>query len=105
FVHNPSFDAYSYQSSKAAVLHLSSVLSSHLAGRNINVVSVAPGLFPSDMANEFIDEKSEIIKSIPQGRIGNETDMGGLALFLCSKASAFINGSTITIDGGSALWM
>ncbi|KAK9695659.1 hypothetical protein K7432_012850 [Basidiobolus ranarum] len=103
-IHSPGFKAYSYQSSKAAVLHLSSILSSHLAGRKINVVCIAPGFFPSEMSKDVI-ENPEFLQAIPQGRIGNETDMGGLALFLCSKASAYINGSTIAIDGGCSLWM
>ncbi|KAK9763743.1 hypothetical protein K7432_009327 [Basidiobolus ranarum] len=101
---SPKISAYSYQASKAAVLHLSSVLSSHLAGKKVNVVCIAPGIFPSDMSKSIVAKESEFIATIPQGRLGNETDMGGLALFLCSKAGAYINGSTIIIDGGRVLW-
>ncbi|KAK9670720.1 hypothetical protein K7432_017585, partial [Basidiobolus ranarum] len=59
----------------------------------------------SDMSADLDADGPEYLKGIPRGRMGNETDMGGLALFLCSKASAYINGSTIAIDGGTILWM
>ncbi|KAK9759845.1 hypothetical protein K7432_016707 [Basidiobolus ranarum] len=137
FIHSPKIEGFSYQSSKAAINHLSSILSSHLAGRKINVVCVAPGIFPrfviyycldtikylcvvaltlltntnngkyinSEMSADLDVCGPEFLRGIPQDRLGNETDMSGLAIFLCSKAAAYINGSTIIIDGGAILWL
>ncbi len=94
-------DAFSYNASKAAVENLTKVLANKLAKDHVLVNAIAPGFFPTKMTSHF-DEK-ELIKHIPLNRTGNPTDMAGLAIFLCSKASNFMTGTYIPIDGGQLI--
>lgn len=102
FTH-PGMKTYSYSSSKAAVIHLTKHLAVDLADDFINVNGIAPGFFPSNMT-AFIanDEKvsAGVTSSIPRGRMGNPEDAAGAAIYLSSKASAFMTGHTIVLDGG-----
>ncbi|MET0136942.1 MAG: SDR family oxidoreductase, partial [Sphingobium sp.] len=93
-----------YGASKAAVEHLTRIMARGLADRKIAVNGIAPGWFPSRL-NAGITESQgpDWIARTPLGRFGTMQDMGGLALFLASPAGAFINGQTITIDGGVTL--
>ena len=73
-------------------------LSTTLASKQINVNAIAPGFFPTKMmAHADIDA---IAKSIPKGRAGQPEDAVGAAIFLASKASAWITGVTLPVDGG-----
>jgi NAD(P)-dependent dehydrogenase (short-subunit alcohol dehydrogenase family) len=67
---------------------------------NIIVTSIAPGAFASDMNTAARDHGDEIGKNIPIGRIGNEEDLAGAAIFLASRAGDYVVGDTITVDGG-----
>ena len=53
------------------------------------------------MAATLIDRGDEIVSGIPLRRIGRQEDIAGACIFLSSKAAAFVNGATITLDGGS----
>jgi NAD(P)-dependent dehydrogenase (short-subunit alcohol dehydrogenase family) len=100
----PRAETYSYPASKAAVHQLTRVLANRLAHRNININAIAPGPFQSNMMAHTLEEYGEQIKSsVPRGRIGIPEDMAGTAIFLCSKASAYITGSIIPVDGGSLI--
>ncbi len=100
----PRAETYSYPASKAAVHQLTRVLANRLAHRNININAIAPGPFQSNMMAHTLEEYGEQIKSsVPRGRIGIPEDMAGTAIFLCSKASAYITGSMIPVDGGSLI--
>ena len=100
----PRAETYSYPASKAAVPQLTRVLANRLAHRNININAIAPGPFQSNMMAHTLEEYGEQIKSsVPRGRIGIPEDMAGTAIFLCSKASAYITGSIIPVDGGSLI--
>ena len=100
----PRAETYSYPASKAAVHQLTHVLANRLAHRNININAIAPGPFQSNMMAHTLEEYGEQIKSsVPRGRIGIPEDMAGTAIFLCSKASAYITGSIIPVDGGSLI--
>ena len=100
----PRAETYSYPASKAAVHQLTRVLANILAHRNININAIAPGPFQSNMMAHTLEEYGEQIKSsVPRGRIGIPEDMAGTAIFLCSKASAYITGSIIPVDGGSLI--
>lgn len=95
---NPGAENYSYSASKAGLIHLTRHLSSRLAADQINVNSIAPGFFRTKMmAHADIDELSKII---PKGRAGQPEDAAGAALFLSSRASAWITGVTLPVDGG-----
>ena len=100
----PRMETYSYPASKAAVHQLTRVLANRLAERNINVNAIAPGPFESNMMAHTLEEFSEQIKaSIPRGRIGIAEDMAGVSIFLSSKASSYITGTVIPVDGGSLI--
>jgi NAD(P)-dependent dehydrogenase (short-subunit alcohol dehydrogenase family) len=93
-------DNFSYSASKAAV-HM---LTQHLAGElapDILVNAIAPGLFESRMTKELLRPGADAVgSSMPLGRIGKPDDMAGIAVFLASRASTFITGAVIPVDGG-----
>jgi NAD(P)-dependent dehydrogenase (short-subunit alcohol dehydrogenase family) len=100
----PRAETYSYPASKAAVHQLTRVLANRLANRNINVNAISPGPFQSNMMAHTLEEFGEEIKaSVPRGRIGIPEDMAGVSIFLSSKASSYITGSIIPVDGGSLI--
>ena len=93
-----SMGAFSYGPSKAAVTHLSKILAKELAREHILVNAIGPGFFPSNMTSHFPAE--ELIKNIPLRRMGRDTDLAGLVIFLCSQAGSFMTGNFIPLDGG-----
>ena len=100
----PRAETYSYPASKAAIHQLTKVLANRLANRNININAIAPGPFQSNMMAHTLEEYGEEIKSsVPRGRIGIPEDMAGTSIFLCSKASSYITGTIIPVDGGSLI--
>lgn len=96
---NP-WETYSYQASKAAVIHLTRRVSARMVKDNILVSGIAPGAFQSDMNKAARDHGDAVGKSIPFPRIGSREDMAGLAIFLASRAGDYIVGETIACDGG-----
>ena len=97
----PRVDNFSYSPSKAAVHHLTRVLAVQLGGRNITVNAIAPGPFESKMTEWMLDNFREQIESqCPLKRIGNPSDMAGVAIYLASRAGAYVNGVVIPVDGG-----
>lgn len=102
-IHVSGIETYSYAASKAAVLHLTRMMAKNLAGRHIAVNAIAPGYFPSKMTAGIAEEfAAESLAATPMHRRGNADDMGGVALFLGSRASAYLCGSVVTVDGGYA---
>ncbi len=96
----PLLETYSYSTSKAAVHHLSRVLAKKLAP-SVTVNAIAPGPFESKMMAETLRSFGESIrKSCPMQRIGEPDDMAGVAIWLASKAGAFVTGAVIPVDGG-----
>jgi NAD(P)-dependent dehydrogenase (short-subunit alcohol dehydrogenase family) len=97
----PAFETYAYSASKAAVHHLSRVLAQHLSGRNITVNAIAPGPFESKMMEATLDAFGDVIREqCPLGRIGEPEDMAGAAIYLASRAGAYVTGQVIAVDGG-----
>ena len=100
----PRAETYSYPASKAALHQLTRVLANRLSNRNINVNAIAPGPFQSNMmASTLKDHGDQIKESVPRNRIGLPEDMAGATIFLSSKASAYITGAIIPVDGGSLI--
>ena len=96
-------EAYSYAASKAAILHLTRMMAKYLAKDHIAVNAIAPGYFPSKMTDAIAEEESEMIEgNTPMRRWGRPEDMAGVALYLASRASGFVCGSTVVVDGGLA---
>jgi len=102
-LHVPVLETYAYSTSKAAVHHLTRVLARQLAPRGITVNAVAPGPFESKMMAETLERfRDAIIGSCPMGRIGEPEDMAGVAIYLASRAGAYVTGAVIPVDGGIA---
>ena len=96
---NP-WETYSYHASKSALIYLTKRLAARLISDHINVTSIAPGAFPSEMNRAARDHAAEVAASIPSGRIGVAEDMAGAAIYLASRAGDYVVGDTITVDGG-----
>jgi len=71
-----------------------------LAQDHIVCSAIAPGAFASEMNREARDHAEEIATRIPAGRIGQDEDMAGAAIFLASRAGDYVLGSTLVVDGG-----
>jgi NAD(P)-dependent dehydrogenase (short-subunit alcohol dehydrogenase family) len=99
FTH-PHMNNYSYSASKAAVHHLTRHLGADLAADFINVNAIAPGFFPSKMTAHMLEDEKEMLKAIPRNRLGNPEDAAGTAIYLSSRASAWVTGHTLALDGG-----
>jgi NAD(P)-dependent dehydrogenase (short-subunit alcohol dehydrogenase family) len=98
----PVFETYAYSASKAALHHLTKHLASRLAPENITVNAVACGFFPSKMTQEVLAAgREKIMESIPLRRGGEPSDIGGMCIFLTSKAASWITGTVLPLDGGS----
>jgi NAD(P)-dependent dehydrogenase (short-subunit alcohol dehydrogenase family) len=95
---------YSYAASKAAVHHLTRVLAVELGPRGIAVNAIALGPVASRMTRQLLAEHGEEIeRACPLGRIGGAADVAGAAVFLASRAAAWINGAVLPVDGGLSL--
>jgi len=102
-LHVPALETYAYSTSKAAVHHLTRVLARRLAPEHITVNAVAPGPFQSKMMKQTLETFSDaIVESVPLHRIGEPEDMAGVALYLASRAGAYVTGAVIPVDGGLA---
>ena len=100
-LHIPNWDAFPYGASKAAIHHLTRALTKRLGARQITVNAIAPGPFPSRLTDTSADTvKKSIASYVPLGRAGSPEDVEGLVVFLASRAGAYVNGSTIPLDGG-----
>jgi NAD(P)-dependent dehydrogenase (short-subunit alcohol dehydrogenase family) len=101
------FPAYSYSASKAAVHHITRYLANELAGRQITVNAIAPGVFPTKMTAFFTRKEQQvdaIQKSVPLGRLGEPDDIAGLVLCLCGAGGAYMSGAVIPLDGGMTVF-
>jgi NAD(P)-dependent dehydrogenase (short-subunit alcohol dehydrogenase family) len=98
---NPQ-ETYSYQASKAGLIHLTRRMAARLIEANICVNAIAPGAFASEMNRTARDQAEEVAQRIPARRIGTDEDMQGVAIFLASRAGDYAVGITIAVDGGIA---
>jgi NAD(P)-dependent dehydrogenase (short-subunit alcohol dehydrogenase family) len=101
-IHVPVLETYSYSASKAAVHQLTRHLAKKLAPR-ITVNAIAPGPFQSKMMAATLDAFGEqIAAGAPMKRIGRPDDMAGAAIYLASRAGAYLTGVILPVDGGIA---
>ena len=90
-----------YGAVKAALIQFTRYASIEFGKENIRVNSISPGPFPSADAQKNDPELiKKIIKKVPLGRIGKEQEIRGPIIFLASKASSYINGENLIVDGG-----
>ncbi len=92
-----------YSATKGGVMQLTKALSNEWAGRGVNVNAIAPGCMATDMNAVEVDNKEgfeETAARIPFGRWGTPDDMKGATIFLASRASDYVSGAIIPVDGG-----
>ena len=97
---NP-WETYSYQASKAGLIHLTRRMALALAKQHIGVSAIAPGAFASEMNREARDHAEQVAAQVPAGRVGTTEDMAGAAIYLASRAGDYVVGSTLIVDGGA----
>lgn len=101
-----SSSAYAYSAAKGGIHQLTRALASDLTAQHINVNAIAPGFFPSDMTASFFQAvpglREQMIADIPANRLGTAEDVGGAAIFLASRAGAYVSGTVLPVEGG--LW-
>jgi 2-deoxy-D-gluconate 3-dehydrogenase len=94
-----------YAAAKGAVAQLTKALANEWAGRGVNVNAIAPGYIRTDNTKALQEDAArsrQIQDRIPAGRWGEPEDLGGAVVFLASKASDYVHGHLLVVDGG---WM
>jgi 2-deoxy-D-gluconate 3-dehydrogenase len=94
-----------YAAAKGGVAQLTKALANEWAGRGVNVNAIAPGYMATDNTSALRSDpvrSRQILERIPAGRWGEPADLGGAAVFLASRASDYIHGHVLIVDGG---WM
>ncbi|TAI66627.1 SDR family NAD(P)-dependent oxidoreductase [Bradyrhizobium sp. Leo170] len=94
-----------YTVSKAGIIQATKVMALELAGNNIRINALAPGYIDTEMNHDFwaTPAGEKLTKRIPQRRVGAESDLDGVILLLASKASRYMTGTVVTVDGGFLL--
>lgn len=90
-----------YGASKAAVLNMTLYLAAHLAPRGVRVNALSPGGVLGGQDSEF---RRKFCDRVPLGRMATEDDLRGPLLFLASRASAYVTGINLKVDGGFTVW-
>ena len=99
---NRGLEQAHYNSSKAGVIHLSKSLAMEWVSKGIRVNSISPGYTatPMNTRPEMVHQTREFESQTPMQRMAKVEEMAGPALFLASKASDFVNGHVLYVDGG-----
>jgi 2-deoxy-D-gluconate 3-dehydrogenase len=97
--------APSYSAAKGAIVQLTKSMAIELAPHNIQVNAIAPGWIETDMTAPVrtLPMNDEILARTPAGRWGQPEELAGTAVYLASRASDFVTGTTIPVDGGYAI--
>jgi 2-dehydro-3-deoxy-D-gluconate 5-dehydrogenase len=93
----------SYTASKSGIAGLTRALANEWASKGINVNAIAPGYFATNNTEALRNDETrsrDILARIPAGRWGEPDDIGGAAVFLASRASDYVHGAIIPVDGG-----
>jgi 2-deoxy-D-gluconate 3-dehydrogenase len=96
----------SYSTAKGAIIQLTKSMAIEFAPSNIQVNAIAPGWFETDMTAPVKTMPAihdEIMLRTPAGRWGQTEELAGAAIFLASRASDFVTGSTVVVDGGYSI--
>jgi NAD(P)-dependent dehydrogenase (short-subunit alcohol dehydrogenase family) len=91
-----------YSASKAALIQMTRTLALELARYQIRVNALAPGYIATELNQQFLatQDGQNLIKRVPQRRLGELRDLDGPLLLLASEASRFMTGAVIPVDGG-----
>ncbi len=91
-----------YSAAKAGILGLMRAMARELGPHGIRVNAVTPGLIETDITGGLLtaERKTEILKGIPLGRVGQPEDVADICLFLASDLAAYVTGATIDVNGG-----
>ena len=93
-----------YGASKAALVNLTKSIARACAKDGVISSCVTPGFIATEMAAEVLTrDHEEIVSQIPLGRVGSESDVAGVILFLASSFGDYLNGVTVDVNGGSYL--
>lgn len=105
---NRGIGGRAYETAKAAVLHFTRCAAADWAPHGVTVNAICPGLFMTDANREWNERRpdviAEFVKHIPMGRPGEPEEIGPLAVYLASPASAYVTGAAFVIDGGYTAW-
>ena len=97
-----------YSISKAGVSQLTRALAVEWGKYNVHVNAIAPGTTLTEMTRSFLEKNPDVLeerkKANPMGRLAEPSDHVGVAIFLASSASDFVNGQTYHVDGGATIW-
>lgn len=94
-------DAIGYNTSKGAVITFTKDLAAKWGRHNINVNAIAPGFFPTKMSKVVMEHGQDgLLARTPLNRFGTDEDLKGAALFLAAKASDYVTGDVVMVDGG-----
>jgi len=86
-----------YAASKAGLIAFTSTVAAEVARRSVTVNAVAPGLVDTDLTEDIGDE---LLKAIPARRAGTAEEVAACVRFLASQEASYVNGTTLTVDGG-----
>ena len=93
-----------YAASKAGMIGMSKSLAQEVASRGITVNCIAPGVIETPMTGGLTEEqKIEIMRSIPAGKMGTPEDIASSVVYLSSDEAAYVTGQTIHVNGGMAM--
>jgi NAD(P)-dependent dehydrogenase (short-subunit alcohol dehydrogenase family) len=90
-----------YGASKAAVVNLTRYLATHWAPRGVRVNALSPGGVLGEQDEQFRDK---FCQRVPMGRMAVSDDLCGPLLFLASRASSYVTGTELVVDGGFTAW-
>jgi NAD(P)-dependent dehydrogenase (short-subunit alcohol dehydrogenase family) len=94
-------DAIAYNASKGGLINFTRDLAVKWGRHKINVNAIAPGWFPSRMSSAIVERWGDrLARNIPLGRIGGDEDLKGAVVYLASRASDYVTGQVLAVDGG-----